>query len=152
MNDHDRELGDWPALVESFRASARAGASRPEAFWARQHGSIRERLARPGAARPRWLWTAATAAAMLLCAGALELRRAGRIRPEAAHDFDRELVYDVERTVRRDLPAALEPAALLTGELVRLIATPGRPAREDERPGALRLRAGDSKLTQRSKS
>ena len=112
-------------LREAFREAARTAAERPDRFWERQRAAVRQGIERSTARRlyvRRWSWaTAATAAALVV---ALVLWR----RPSAPlpHDADQELLVAVERSLEREVRAALEPAALLAGELSRAAETNDR--------------------------
>jgi hypothetical protein len=63
----------------------------------------------------------------------LMLDRAPVVPPQAAPvDPDHELLLAVERAVRNDGPAALDPAALLAEEMVQGIAAAHSPIRKKE--------------------
>ncbi len=100
----------------AFRDWARAAAERPESFWERQRLAVRDRIER-AAKRRRVLRRSSWAAAAVLVLGLTIARRSPR--PPAASDPDHELLVAVERSLEREVPAALEPAALLAGELSR---------------------------------
>ena len=133
MNDEVRSqqragwAADEEALVESALAAygerARAEANRPEAFWRYQREAIASRLAlRRGAWR---MWAAATAMIVLV---AVLLSVTPKQRSEVVStDPDHELLVDVERSLRREVPRALEPAALLTQEISRATETRSNP-------------------------
>ena len=95
----------------------RAAAERPEGFWQRQRASIAARLAEAArvAARP-WGWATAFAA-LLLAAMLLNQQAPPPQTGVAPADPDHALLLEVQRSVRREVPQALEPAALLAYDL-----------------------------------
>jgi hypothetical protein len=103
--------------LAGYARESRAAAERPDSFWAWQHGAILARLA-VGTVRTRRLaWTSVTAL-LILAAVAMNQGTPGGNAAQG-YDPDHELLVDVERTVRREVPAALEPAALLAAEMDR---------------------------------
>jgi hypothetical protein len=97
--------------------AARAAERTPD-FWRAQRLSIASQISSGGAAQPRWLaWTATVAASLIL--SVLLGRPPAPPTPNSAEavDPDHELLLGVERSLRRSVPLALEPAALLTQEL-----------------------------------
>jgi hypothetical protein len=119
------------AALAAFAQSARDGAARPGAFWTAQRASIRARL-REGAARSRRLvWAGATA--LLVLAAALASIQAPQQQLATPYDPDHALLLDVERTVRRQVPAPLEPAALLAWEMHRAAAGKDSKPTEERR-------------------
>ena len=114
-----KERGPKDDLQLAFRDWARAAAERPESFWERQRLAVRGRIESAGKRRRvlrRSSWAAAAAVAALVLALTIARRSP---RPPAAPDPDHELLVAVERSLEREVPAALEPAALLAGELSR---------------------------------
>lgn len=103
------------ALVRYAR-TATAAAERAEGFWQRQQASIAARLTQHPVPR-RLAWAAAAASVAL--AAILLIGRTPQPAPKAEVDPDSALLVDVERSVKRELPQALEPAALLAQELSR---------------------------------
>ncbi len=103
---------------EDYRQVARAATELPEGLWPWRHTAI----AAPWAERlvPRRLaWAAAVA--MVVLAAVLLVQKTPPAQPvaQADPDPDHVLLVDVERSVRRELPRALEPAALLAREVSR---------------------------------
>lgn len=104
--------------IAGLRAWALAEAERPETFWTRQRSAIRRALEQASPARARRLpWALATAAAFLVLALALLTERAPQKGSIVADDPEHELLIEVQRSVRREIPTALEPASLLVHEL-----------------------------------
>jgi hypothetical protein len=105
-------------LRREFREAARTASERPDSFWERQRVAVRQRIESSRARRlsiRRWTWAAASAAAALVLALAVWRRPPA----PAPRDPDHELLVAVERSLEREVPAALAPAVLLAGELSR---------------------------------
>ncbi len=103
-------------LLAHYQKTIRAAADRSEAFWQRQRTAIAaQRIGRPGARRLSW---AAAVAAIVLVA-VLLIEKTPPTKPIAQSDPDHVLLVDVQRSVRREVPRALEPAALLAQEVSR---------------------------------
>ncbi len=103
-------------LLLSRYAETTHAAKRPEGFWQAQQTAI----ARSWSGRPvprRLVW--AVAAACVVLAAALLIEKTPSPEPMAQADADQTLLVDVQRSVRRELPRALEPAALLAQEVSR---------------------------------
>jgi len=103
---------------EDYQQVPCASMEPPEGLWPWQYTAI----ATPWAERlaPRWLaWAAAVA--MVVLAAVLLVQKTPPAQPvaQADPDPDHALLVDVERSVRRELPRALEPAALLAHEVGR---------------------------------
>lgn len=105
--------------IEEFRASALAGADRPEIFWAEQRRLV---MARVGQARkaspfkPALVW--AVAAVILLAAVGLWMERPRALpAPDFAAGYDDDLLADVERLTDMQTPLALQPAMELVDEI-----------------------------------
>lgn len=112
---------DWEVLhagVAALRQQTRADAERPASFWTRQRAAISARL-EERASGGLWRFAYAGALALLVLAAILLSPQAPPRTPVAQTDPDHALLVDVERSVRRELPRALEPAALLTQEMSR---------------------------------
>jgi hypothetical protein len=92
---------------------------RPEHFWWRQQVQIRQRIAESNRRSRRLFLKLAWSAALALIVSAAFLLRSGPapVRHEAAADADHELLIQVERVMRSDGPASLEPAGLLVQEV-----------------------------------
>ena len=101
-------------LLARYSEAARAASARPEAFWQWQQAAIAARLT--GGTRP-WRLVWATATALVVFAAVLLIVRTPAPLPVVAADPDDVLLVDVERSVRREVPQALEPAALLAAEV-----------------------------------
>ncbi len=107
-------------LLAHYQQQTRSMAERPAGFWRWQQASITARL--PGRLAPRLAWAAATATAVH--AAVLLIETKPPAAPPAAQavtqtDPDHALLVEVDLSVRREMPRALEPAALLTAEMVR---------------------------------
>ena len=111
-------------VLGHYHEEARAAAERPESFWQRQRAAIAARRTDQSAPR-RLAWAAAVA--MVLLAAVLLTERTPPAAPAAETDPDHTLLVDVERSVRRELPRALEPAALLAQEVGRNAETRSNP-------------------------
>lgn len=101
------------------RERARALAQQPEGFWQWQMTWIRARLNRPSHA-PRRSWRWAWGGAMvtfLVFALALMIERPTRHSQVTEEDPDQALLVEVQLSAQRDLPEALQPAALLAQEV-----------------------------------
>ena len=115
------------SAMTALRDSARTHAEKPEGFWVRQRSAAAahssELPARPLA------WAAAIAAAVLAATLLQEPRPAAPATPSP--DPDQALLVAVERATRRQVPQALEPAALLTQEISRNVKPTG-PGRQSK--------------------
>jgi hypothetical protein len=104
--------------VRVFRESLRAGAERPDAFWARQRAAISVNLRHP-AGKSRWrpalLW--APASLVVLMCLFLFTDKPKLPAPDFAVGADQNLLVDVEQALNRDCPKALAPAATLVQEI-----------------------------------
>ena len=109
----------------ALRDSARAQAEKPEGFWTSQR-STAAACSLQFSVRPL-AWAAAIAVAVLAAMVLQEPRPAAPSTP--APDPDQALMVAVERATRRQLPQALEPAALLTREISRNVKPTG-PGRQ----------------------
>ena len=122
-----RQLERLCSATGALRDSARAQAEKPEGFWTRQRTAASVRTSQHPA-RPL-AWAAAIAVAML----AATLLQEPRPAPPStsAPDPDQALMVAVERATQRQLPQALEPAALLTQEISRNVKPTG-PGRQSK--------------------
>jgi hypothetical protein len=103
-------------LLTDYGQAIHTAARRPEAFWQWQRTAIATRRARrPGSRRLAWV----AAAAAVVLAAILLTAYTPPTKPVAESDPDQALLADVQRSVRRELPRALEPAALLAQEISR---------------------------------
>ncbi len=103
-------------LQARYRKTVHAAAHRPEAFWQWQRTAIAaQSIGRLESRRLAW----ATAAAAMVLLAMLLIERMPPPKPLAQSDPDHALLVDVDRSVRRELPRALEPAALLAQEVSR---------------------------------
>ena len=103
--------------LKSYADSVRAAAERPEGFWVWQRGAIAGRLAGHTPRARRLSWAAAMVVITLLAGNAL--RQTPADTTANRYDPDHELLVDVERSMRSEVPAALAPAALLAAEMSR---------------------------------
>lgn len=108
------EAEQMRAALGKFGAAARAAGERPEGFWAQQRQAIAARLSDAGAPSRRLAWAVSLAVVVLLA-----MTMVPRTPQRIEQDPDDALLRDVERSLRRQVPAALEPAALLAQELDR---------------------------------
>jgi hypothetical protein len=127
QKEMQQALGSLPDFL-------RSAAERPEWFWQRQQACIRGRIAAEHAwFRPLITWAGALALIIL----ALLLLNSGPAPKavQAQTDPDQELVVAVEESVESEVPAALEPAALLAEEIsnhVRPVPAPHRASKENQ--------------------
>lgn len=108
--------------ILALREETRAASEKPEVSWIRQRVAIAGKRLRQRTVSPRLAWAAGLA--LVAGLGSLYVTREqhpGRI--VAVADPDHQLLMDVERAIRRDLPLALEPAALITSDLDRAAET-----------------------------
>ncbi len=108
------EAGRLHSLLALYGEVTRAAGARPQAFWQWQRTTILTGL-EPRPVPRRLVWAAGVA--MAAFAATLLMETPPPAVPPAAVDPDHALLVDVERSVRREVPRALEPAALLTAEL-----------------------------------
>jgi hypothetical protein len=96
-------------------AQIQTRAARPDAAWDRQARQIAERLReRPRRARSwRWAWAPAVAGLAALVGIWIDGRS---LRVTPGTETDDALLVAVERSIQTNVPAALQPAALLIGE------------------------------------
>lgn len=114
-----REDEELRGVLAEWKQSIHNTAARPEGFWRSQQRAITAR--RRGVTRPRLVW--ATAMAVLVLT-ATWLERTAPLQTAAAQtDPDQVLLVNIERSVRREVPRALEPASLLTDEMGRAAQT-----------------------------
>jgi hypothetical protein len=123
------ELSTFASVVAGARAEVRKQTDLPEAFWQRQRDDIHRRWSARIAARPwkRWVWGTATVATVVLAATLLHRHEVPRTPAVAPADPDDALMFSVQQSIHRDLPPALQPAALLTREMNRAQSTPANP-------------------------
>ncbi len=103
-------------LLAGYRQATNAMAERPASFWHGQQGGLAARWT--GHSTGWRLAWAATVAAVVLTAILMQ-EKTPPAKSFATTDPDHALLVDVERSVRREVPRALEPAALLAQELSR---------------------------------
>jgi len=105
------------SAIAGLRTLAREASDRPEIFWERQRLAVRERLHAGRGARSfgRLAWV--SAAVLVLLTLALFAPRGEPVVPDIAAGQDQELLVEIERSLDRELPQALEPGLVLTREL-----------------------------------
>jgi hypothetical protein len=104
--------------LQTFRDRVHAAAERPDAFWERQRQAVSRKIDRTlSAQRPRPAWAFVSAAVIIALGLALFLERKEPVTPDFAAGHDQELLIKIERSLRKELPEALEPVLLLTAEL-----------------------------------
>jgi len=111
-------------VLGRYAEESRAVAERPESFWQRQQAALARRWAEQPTSR-RLAWAAAVA--MVVLAAVLLIEKTPPAVRTAETDPDQVLLVEVERSVRRELPRALEPAALLAQEVSRSGETRSNP-------------------------
>lgn len=118
--DEEESLRD---LLAHYRQTIRSAAERTAAFWQGQQTALAGRWTERPAARLAW----AAAAAIVVLAAVLLTEKTPPAQPMATSDPDHALLVDIERSVRRELPRALEPAVLLAQEVSRSSETHSNP-------------------------
>lgn len=128
-NECRRELEGIRTALTGVRAESLALAERPQGFWRAQRLAIAARFSAGNEFQTRPLaWAASLVMVALVAAFLVQgvpplQHQAGRPAASAgvsaAADPDHDLLVDVERSVRRDVPRALEPATLIAQELHR---------------------------------
>jgi hypothetical protein len=117
VSNHDNSDDSLPVpLTAGWRADALRSSQRPEEFWIGQERKIRARIQSHSVRKPRPLWLAAAAAALLFFAVLLGAPAGSRPPKPATHatiDADQELLLAVERALAAGTPEALEPLTLL---------------------------------------
>lgn len=123
------ELQQMSALLTGLCAESISSAERPQDFWRAQRRAIAARLSAVHELPTRPLAWAASLAGILIIAGMLSqglpVLDSGlpQVPPtasaQAVADPDHDLLVDIGRSVRRDVPRALEPASLIAQELHR---------------------------------
>ena len=113
----DKKLSEWldQALVEYGKAEPRPGIE------ARTMEHLRGRLSQSAWRRgwQRAAWLSAAAFALVLIMAVLLGRSDKPPAPDRAGKSDQELLIGVERLLNQEVPAALEPALMLTQEMVK---------------------------------
>jgi hypothetical protein len=102
--------------IEQYREWIASEVGRPDSFWLGQQRAVAETIGRRSAARPFLIWVLASLACVAVLSLALVMVREPRV-PAAAVDPDHELLLDIERALRRDVPEALAPAEILIEEI-----------------------------------
>ena len=112
------EFNRWQQALSLMPGDAHAAADLPSDFWLDQQFAIGRMLRAAKESRPA-LPTLAWAATLVLFACGLLLLGNGSapISPQATADSDHQMLLEVEDALNRDLPEALEPAALLAQEI-----------------------------------
>jgi hypothetical protein len=115
------EKAEWLLLkdaLKEFHDSARQSAEKPDSFWGNQRRKV---LARCGYQSPvchrRLIWSAATALVLVALGVMVLVERQQPVMPDFAAGYDQELLLDIDHALGRDVPAALEPGALLPEEI-----------------------------------
>jgi len=118
--DHDlreKKLDEWldSALAEYGRAEPRSGIE------ARILEHVRSRLARK-AWRLHWrhaIWASVGALAVLLFLIVISPKNERPYEPGLVKESDQELLLGIDGLLNREVPAALEPALVLTQEIAK---------------------------------
>jgi len=124
-----RELESIRTALAAVRAETLALGERPAGFWREQRLAIAARLPAGNELETRPLAWAASLSMVALVAALLVQSVPSiqlQVRPTPASsgvsvsaDSDHELLVDIARFTRRDVPRALEPATLIAQELHR---------------------------------
>jgi predicted anti-sigma-YlaC factor YlaD len=114
-DDCQREVDGLGEALAGYAQASRAEAARPERFWTRLQADRHERRRLAGM-RSWGVWSAAAAAGLALAA-LMGTSRPTSKAPTVAADPDHELLLSVERSLRRDVPSALEPVQLLVADM-----------------------------------
>jgi hypothetical protein len=118
MSAPENKSDDFEEDLRMFRESIRAGAERPESFWANQRANIATKIQKPVPFlgwRPALLWAPA-AIAILLCLF-LFVGKNTTPMPDLAAGADQVLLVEVEQALNRNYSEALAPAVLITWEI-----------------------------------
>ena len=113
----DNKLDEWldETLAEYGRADPRPG------FEARTVAGLRHRIER----RHWWsysqrpIWLSAVAVTIAIFVVLLFVKREKPYPPDLTKGNDQELLLGVDRLLNKEVPAALEPALVLTKEIVK---------------------------------
>ena len=121
------------AALAGVRAESLALAGRPQLFWREQRMAIASRIPQGREITTRPLAWAGSLAVFALSAAFLTQSvsppqsQLGRAQTSSIvsvqEDPDHDLLVDIERSVRREVPRALEPASLIAQELHRAAGT-----------------------------
>jgi len=113
----DNKLDDWldQAMAEYAKVEPEPGIE--ARVLARLHSRVRTRFWWRRGLRP--IWISAAAAAFLLVAVMLFKTPDKPPAPGPATASDQELLLGVDRLLQKRVPAALEPALVLTREMVK---------------------------------
>ncbi len=122
------EVSSFADAIGGARARIRKASEQPESFWREQREGITTRLADRVFHQPwrRFVWVTA-AVTLVLLATTLLSRNTAPPLPKAQADPDDALMLSVQKSIRSDLPQALEPAALLAKEIDYAAETRGNP-------------------------
>jgi hypothetical protein len=125
--DCARELAALKDGVDGYRQTTQRAAEAPDAFWQEQREQIHRRAATAPPMRRRrpgvWIAAAGLAAAASIALWLAVLRPA--LPP--APDPDDVLLVSVQQSLRRGVPAALEPAQFLVADIGATSAEEARP-------------------------
>jgi anti-sigma factor RsiW len=110
------EVAQMQAELRALPAVVHQAAARDEGFWRTQRLAISSRMTQAPAALASLRWGVGFAALVL---AALLLNRAPAAVEFAQVDPDHALLVEVEQSVRRSVPQALEPAQYLVYEMSR---------------------------------
>jgi hypothetical protein len=125
--DCRNDLQRMRAVLGGVRAQSLAIAERPQGFWRKQRAAIASRISAGHELETRPLaWVASFAVIALVAAFLTQSapsiqiqskRPAESIGTYSPSDPDHDLLLDIQRSVRREVPRALEPASLIAQEL-----------------------------------
>ncbi|MBV9608817.1 MAG: hypothetical protein JO187_04600, partial [Acidobacteria bacterium] len=112
------DLEHTRAQIDEARNGMMAAAERDEAFWTRQRALIRQR-AEHGSGGAFLQWAASLAAVIAIAA--MLIGSAGKPSQEVAQrnqpDPDYVLLAEIQETLARPLPAAVEPVRILASDM-----------------------------------
>jgi predicted anti-sigma-YlaC factor YlaD len=123
------EVEQLRGALAGLRSAEVACAERPQEFWREQRLSIAARIPVGNELTTQPLAWAASLAGILIVAAMLSqglpvldpsaLQVPAKATAQVASDPDHDLLVEIGRSIRRDVPLALEPASLIAQELHR---------------------------------
>ena len=122
-NQDPRESDRSPkdiALLKTIRTAIHAQAARPDEYWQRQRSAIQSRIMKRAPLcwrRPQWISLAAATVLVILVI--LVARHAERPPAKVVTISEHDLLINIDRALDKRVPTVLEPALLLTEEMVK---------------------------------
>ena len=110
--------------LSGFHSFAESRAARPAGFWYAQRAAVAAQISDRSFTRPRLaVWVGAMAALTLAASMLAQSPQVGSAPQEIAvnggYVVDHQFLLDVERSVQRTVPRALEPATALAQEMAQ---------------------------------